>query len=177
MVDEELNKRHLIELGFIKEYLEEIDFKTTILEKSEKNIPFSTLVSVIGKDYKNLERIVNLNFIPTYKELTENILVLQILSVVFCEFKVENKRSVEKILNTINSQLIVGTYSLNEKNQIIFRYIYIVPISGKISKNEFIDTLMLFSYMQELYNDIIESVAIGDKKLYEALEDLKFENK
>ena len=168
---EDLLARHLDRLNEIKKFLEELKFEVSVIEKNDQ-VPLSTLVTVAGKDSKEMPRILNLNLIPTSKEVVESIDLLQVVTFLNYDVVQESKNSVEKLLLAINSRTAVGDFFIDENNKIIFRYVYVSPMSSNFVKEVVIEMLMLFVYMVEIFDPIIGPVARGEKALGAALKEL-----
>ena len=173
-LSEKAHARHLVELGFLKEHLEEIGLESTVLERSQE-LPLNVLLTNIQNDHKGRKRVVNFAFVPMPEGDMDYISLLQFYTVIPCELSPENQGSLEKLIMAINCQTAIGYFGAKENKEVFLRYTYSTSASHLISKDEFKETLFLFVYMMEIYAEIIEDVASGKKSLQEALKAISAE--
>ena len=168
MISQEEHARNLVNLDLIKRHMEELNFATHLVEKSEQ-APLNMLLVNVGKTYNDEDRVLNFNYIPLPKEMVNSIELLQITSVIPTLYKKEYKNILEKFLLAANTKLAVGNFILGDNNTIMFRYIYMAPRNELIRKEELKETAMLCVYMLEIFTETIEKVAKGEMSLPQAL--------
>jgi len=157
MISQEEHARNLVNLDLIKRHMEELNFVTHLVEKSEQ-APLNMLLVNVGKTYNDEDRVLNFNYIPLPKEMVNSIELLQITSVIPTLYTKEYKNILEKFLLVANTKLAVGNFILGDNNTIMFRYIYMTPRNELIRKEELKETTMLCVYMLEIFTETIESV-------------------
>lgn len=171
MVPEIIHARHLVELDYLKRYMEELGLESKLVERSEE-VPLNTLLTALKKDYKGRERSMNFSYIPLLEEEFEYINLLQLYAPLPCDLNLEYKSSLERFLLTVNGQAAIGHFNLKKNNEIFLRYVHITSQDELINQNEIKETVMLFIYMQEIFGESIEDVASGKKDLQTALREL-----
>ena len=171
MISNEEHARNLVNLDLIKRHMEELNFATHLVEKSNET-PLNMLLVNVGKTYNEQDRILNFNYIPLPDDMVNTVDLLQITSVVPEMYKKENKSVLEKLLLEINTKLAVGNFILGDNETIMFRYIYITPKLELIRKEELKETTMLCVYMLEIFTETIEKVARGELTLANALKNI-----
>ena len=171
MIKQDDNARNLVNLDLIKRYMEELNFATHIIEKSE-DTPLSMLLVNVGKTYNDQDRVLNFNYIPLPNEMVNAVELLQITSVIPSSYKKEYKNVLEKFLLSANTKLAVGNFILGDNETVMFRYIYMAPKLDLIRKEELKETVMLCIYMLEIFTEIIEKVSQGEMSLSQALKSI-----
>lgn len=171
MIPEAVHARHLADLDLIKRYMDGAGMETILVEKNEE-LPLNTLLAPIEKDDRGRDRVVSFTYLPASEEDLEHISLLQIYSIVPCDFSPENKKNLESLLHTINGRMAVGHFSLKEDDEVYCRYVYAAPKSRLPEREEITETAMLFIYMLDMFGGLISSVAGGEKDLQAALRDL-----
>ncbi|MBP5426791.1 MAG: hypothetical protein J6Y29_02710 [Clostridiales bacterium] len=171
MISKEEHAKNLVNLDLIKRHMEELNFATHLVEKSE-DTPLNMLLVNVGQTYNNEDRILNFNYIPLPDDMVNTIDLLQITSVIPMTYKKENKSIIEKLLLEINTKLAVGNFILGDNETIMFRYIYVTPKLELIRKEELKETAMLCVYMLEIFTETIDKVSQGEMTLAEAIKSL-----
>ncbi|MTI85716.1 MAG: hypothetical protein FH756_17930 [Firmicutes bacterium] len=171
MISEKVHARHLVFLDFIKRYLEEDGMESMLMERSE-DLPLNILLTSIKRDHKGRERFINFSFVPTSEDDLENLNLLQFYSIVPCDYKPENRDSLEKLLLAINQHMAVGHFGIKQDAEVYIRYIHAFPLSSLPQKEDINELVMLYTYMHDSFGELIESVVSGEKVLQDALAEL-----
>lgn len=167
-----MEAKSLAELGKIKDYLSELDFDMHILEKSP-DIPVSLLLCIIPKDYKNRERSINFVFFPVSEDDLKSISLLQIYSVLPGINTTKNIDKIKDLFIFINQRTSIGSFSLNENNEIAYRYILVLN-KFKLFEKDFIqEVTTLYNFMLDLFSHHIEAVAYGSKTLENVIKEIE----
>lgn len=171
MISNEEHSRNLVNLDLVKRYMEELNFATHLVEKSEET-PLNMLLVNVGETYNKQDRILNFNYIPLPEGMVNSVELLQITSVIPAVYKKENENLLRKLLLEINTKLAVGNFILGDNETVMFRYIYVTPKLDVIRKEELKETTMLCVYMLEIFTETIEKVSSGELALADALKSI-----
>jgi len=170
MTSQTVDARHLAGLKEVLQYVEAIGLPAKLIKKDEET-PFSALFVQLEKDFKARDRIINFTFLPFWEEELDHISLLQMYSILPCDNPV-NLETLEKLLLAINSQLSIGHLGINNNNQIYLRYVYSINKSSPVSQGEISEVILLFNYILDVYGDIIDNAAAGEKDFDTALAEL-----
>ena len=166
-----MDAKSLAELGKIKKNLAELDFQMQIFEKSAE-IPVNMLICAIPKDYKNREQSINLAFLPVMEDDFKAISLLQIYSVLPFAIPKENINNLKDLFIYLNHRTTIGNFTINENNEIAFRYILAINKFKIIEKDVIQEIVILFNYMIDLFNRHIEAIADGSKSLKQVFNEI-----
>jgi len=167
---ESTQARDLVELGFLKQYLkDEADLQSDLIEPSA-DIPVGALLVPLTRDDRQRDRYLTFSFVPSLSQQgIKHIRLLQIYTKVPVQWKEGNLEKVEKLLISINCHLAVGHYSIREDGELYYRYVWCVPGSAVLPKNETLEVIDLFLLMLEMFAGVIDGVASGQTELSAAL--------
>ncbi|WP_284638203.1 YbjN domain-containing protein [Paenibacillus silviterrae] len=167
-MNESIHARHLAELGFLKQYLEEAGLQSDLLEKSEE-VPLNVLLAPMLKDHKGRDRYVNFSFVPFTDDELESIRLLQIYTTVPVNWKEGTRSSVEKLLLAINCQLAIGHFSIKSDDEVYYRYVYAAPGGQTLRREDMLELIDLFMLMLDMFSRTIDDVASGALSLASAM--------
>lgn len=172
MISDETHARNLAGLDLLKHYMDEIGLESKLVERSPE-VPINVLLSKIAKDKKGRDRAINFSYIPTSD--LETINLLQLYMSVPCDFYPDYRHALEQLLMAINGVLALGHYNLKPNNELFYRYVYITPKDESLNQTAITETVLLFVYTQDMFVDLIDAVASGQKDLQTALKELESE--
>ena len=172
MILEETHARNLVELDYLKQYIDELGWESNLVERSSE-IPINVLLARIEKDFKGRDRAINFTYIPTSDEDLESINLLQLYTSVPCDLDVKFRGDVEKLLLAINGTLAIGHFNIKPNNEIFFRYVYVTSKAELINQETITETVLLFVYVQDMFAELIDDVASGQKNFQMALQELE----
>jgi hypothetical protein len=155
-----VHARHLAQLSFLKQILDEEGLPTTLLEKSEE-IPIHLLMAGVQQDQEGRDRFLHFSFLPLDEEEIQSTLLLQIYSTLPFAMEGNYREQIALLLLEINTRLPIGHIGMNENNEIHYRYVYTLSSSKTFQSDEILDVLSLFVYMLEMFGGVIEPVAKG----------------
>jgi len=165
---EELHARHLVELGFLEEVLNELGYTTQLVEKSGQ-VPYHTLLVALEPDEQARPRQLALNFYPVGEDLAPHSLLLQYYLLLPIRPKGAGAQRVRDWLPEVNSQVVLGHFGLGETaGQLHFRYVQALPRDEVITSEAVADVLTLVTYSPLLFLPALEGLADGSLTLAEA---------
>ena len=168
---EEIQHQNLVQLNFIKLYLDEIQFRTHLLEKTV-DIPTHSLIACGEQDYKNRDLIMNLMYIPMHQEDKQDIVLLQIHIQLPISQKIEKRQDIESLILQINPSLALGNFGIRD-GCIFFRYMHAAGIYEKIQKEVITEIVLMCNFIVVSFIRIIEDIATGKITLSEAIQNLE----
>lgn len=171
MYTEETRPKYLTELHTMKQYMDQLDIESEILEEDHA-FPLHTLIINIGSDYKGRKRNVTLNFLPIPDHNFQHIHLLQFYTSLLFTYKQECKHDVEKLLLYINRLTAIGDFSLKGDLEIDFRYIYTASTKATLPQAEISETLILYALMLNIYSKWIEAVGTGKQTYDEVINEI-----
>lgn len=172
MISEATHAKNLAELDVLKRYMDEIGLESKLVERSPE-VPINVLLTTIAKDKKGRERAINFSYLPTSDDDLEVINLLQLYTSIPYDFNLAYRDALEKLLMVINGVLAIGHYNLKPNNELFYRYIYIAPKHELLNQAAFTETVLLFVYTQDMFVDLIDAVASGQKDVQAALKELE----
>ncbi|MGG1513890.1 YbjN domain-containing protein [Paenibacillus oryzisoli] len=158
---EVVHARHLAQLGYLQEILEETGLVTNLLEKSEA-IPLHVLMAGFQEDAKGRERFLHFSFLPLNDEEITSVQLLQIYSTLPFHLGEGLRGEVGEVLLEINTRLPVGHFGINEQGELHYRYVYSIPASSTFESEQVLEILSLFVYMCDMFVEYIDKVASGE---------------
>jgi hypothetical protein len=160
MLPDDVHAGHLVQLGFIKEILEEAELPTNLLERSVA-IPFHVLMAGFQEDRLGRDRFLHFSFLPLNDEDMQSVQLLQIYSTLPFPLKLENKEAVALLLLEVNTQLPIGHFGINEHGEIHYRYVHSLSVASTIDADAILDIVSLFVYMCDMFSEPVEHAASG----------------
>jgi hypothetical protein len=150
----------------IKDYLEKMEVESAVLESSE-HLPVNILVAVTREQVS-----VNIMYVPLPEDHFSEIRLLQLYSLLIATIEPNRRNDLLILLNELNNQSPFGTFAINEKGELGFKYIY--PVSRfEIPKEEpFQETFDLYLNCLMGFRNVVLHVNQGDLSLQDALKDL-----
>ncbi len=160
--------RHLVELGFLENLVNQMGYSTELIEAS-KDVPYHTLLINLDSDQQDRPRQMTLTFYPIDAEQFENTLLLQY----FLElpFSVQPRAidEMNKLLIYLNNKAVVGHFGITQgQNKLHHRYVQTLSSEDVVNEGIAADTIVLFNYTSILFGNILESVASGKMSAAEA---------
>ena len=171
MISEKIQAKHILDLSNLEEILKEGNIQCSLLT-SGKNLPLSMLIVPMEKDNKGRPRAYSCSYIPMDDDDLENISLLQIYS----QFPIKlNKSKIEDLrtlLLACNILQPIGNFGIKDETDIYLRYVLVVKKFDLLDPEEISETLMMFEYGINMYQDLIEDINSGNQSIKEALESL-----
>ncbi|MHA6484825.1 type III secretion system chaperone family protein [Paenibacillus sp. strain BS8-2] len=168
MISELEHAKQLAELGGLQAGFAKEGLQTELIERTPE-IPLHVLLMSLGKDGRDRDRIINMNFSPLPESDIEWIRLLQLYTIVPCDIVAGRRSEVEALLHAANTMLPLGYFGIKDDGEVYARYVYTVPSSRTISADELLEVVSLYHYMLELFADRIEAVASGELSKDDAL--------
>lgn len=172
MLPDIVHARHLAQLGFLKDILEEAGLPANLLEKSEA-IPIHVLMAGFQQDMKGRDRFLHFSFLPLNEEDIQAIQLLQIYSTLPFRLKEGRRDAVAALLLEVNTRLPIGHFGINEQDELHYRYVYNLSASKTFETDEILEIVSLFIYMCDMFADSIEQVASGEADAEQAAQALR----
>jgi hypothetical protein len=171
MISDEVQARHYADLDQIRRYMEEIGLQARLLESSEE-VPLNILSVGLDHSFPDRELILNFNFLPFLEEELDYIKLLQFYSIMPCEIKC-NTDALKEFLLVVNGSLALGSFGLNNNNDVYLRYVLAAPKKKPINQDEIIEVVLIFNYTINIYGGLIMKLAEGELDLPSALDELR----
>ncbi|KRF43936.1 YbjN domain-containing protein [Paenibacillus sp. Soil787] len=172
MLPDKIHARHLAQLGFLKEILDETGLATNLLEKSEA-IPLHVLMAGFQEDKKGRERFLHFSFLPLNDDDIVAIQLLQIYSTLPFHLQEGSRDAVASVLLEINTRLPIGHFGINEQNELHYRYVYSISASRTFESEGVLEILSLFVYMCDMFAEHVELVASGEASAEQVVQSLR----
>lgn len=168
MFSEKELKNHLEELNQIRMYIDRLELETRIIKKSDI-MPIHVLLAGLTVDYKERDRYVNFSFVPLSEDDLQFINLLQFYTTLPVEVKEQYIDDIHTLLHVINTHMAIGHFGIQEDGEVYIRYIYTTHRIHGVNEQQFLETLMLYTSMIDIHEEIIEKVGIGEMKLSDAI--------
>jgi hypothetical protein len=172
MLPDKIHVRHLAQLGFLKDILDETGLATNLLEKSEA-IPLHVLMTGFQEDKKGRERFLHFSFLPLNDDEIGAIQLLQIYSTLPFHLQEGSRDAVASVLLEINTRLPIGHFGINEQNELHYRYVYSISASSTFESEEVLEILSLFVYMCDMFAEHVELVSSGEASAEQVVQSLR----
>lgn len=167
----EAEDRYLERLKLIESYLKD-KYETKLVRKSE-GIPLDVLASAYEDDYKGRNREIDFTHVPLAAELNfQKINMLQIFSALPFDLNLDYALDVSALLVSINDKLPLGNFGIGDDNKIYFRYVMTVNIDKSLDTEEFNEIMSVVTHLIDLFEEMIEVVANGEKDFITVMEEL-----
>ncbi|MBE9078777.1 hypothetical protein IQ241_15980 [Romeria aff. gracilis LEGE 07310] len=172
MSAELMQAKHHLELKRLQELIEsELELESRLFEASSQ-IPSPSLSIVLEPDGSGSSRVANLMFLPIDDEDMESIKLLQL----YCELPIqitsETLPDLEQLLHEVNLTVPLGAYSINTNRQLIFKYVYVLSKFKETDPAEFLETFLLWMYILDNINMLVDALIEGQTDLQAALQAL-----
>jgi hypothetical protein len=165
---EEIQARHLVELGFLEDIFNEKGYTTHLVEKSSE-IPYHTLLVDLEADAAGRPRQMALTYYPVSEEDVDYILLLQYFLELPFDVKPAQTAAVAELLAYINSKVVLGHFGVTEgKAKLHYRYVQSLPKADVISREAVSDVITLVNFTPLLFGDVLEQLSIGKVSLESA---------
>lgn len=168
LLPEVVHARHLAELGFMKQYLDEAGYGSQIVEKSPLVPLHSMVVMLPGEE----GRVLHLSFIPFSEDDLEHLQLLQLYTTAVQVGDTSFRRELEQLLPAVNAKLPIGHFGFKERDEVYYRYVYAVPGAAPLEEEPFVEIVSLFGFVLRMFGGLIEEVAEGRLDLKSALNGL-----
>jgi hypothetical protein len=162
--------KYASELTFLQEYLEEAGFACTLLD-AEQGVELPILIAVYHDEEEEIERALNFVFVPTGDEL-EALQLLQIFSLISDTVDDEHLPAVEKLLSAANRSAGLGSFGLDNDNQLYYKYIFPKPKYERWNRELIKETVFLFLFLLGRFGGVISAAGSGELSLEAALAEL-----
>jgi hypothetical protein len=150
--------------------MEEIGLQARLLESSEE-VPLNILSVQLDHGFPGRELILNFNFLPFLEEELDYIKLLQFYSIMPCEIKCNND-ALKEFLLVVNGNLALGSFGLNNNNDVYLRYVLAAPKTKPINQDEIIEVVLIFNYTLNIYGGLVMKLAEGELDLHSAYDEL-----
>jgi hypothetical protein len=165
-----MHARHLAELGFLQDALEELGLSCSLVERS-REVPLSTLMVNIEGGTAERPRQLALSFYPTEPGQFENTLLLQYFLPLPTTFDPEGADRIRQVLPEINNRLVLGHFSITSgEPQLHYRYVQPLPADEMVNSDVIKDVLVILTFTPILFADLLEATASGRLTVAEAQE-------
>jgi hypothetical protein len=172
MANKKMLDKHLKDLGQLEKILKEADISCKLIKSSE-TIPLNMLRVPMDADDKKRPRSFTCSFIPMDEEDLETSSLLQFYSELPLTTDPDRTGDLREFLMACNIIQPIGHFGMQDETTVYFRYVLVIKQSNKMDEDLIIETLMLFEYAINAYQDEIEDVATGAVGLGEALKGLE----
>ena len=170
---DETQARHLVELGFLEEILNELGYSTQLVEKSA-GLPYHTLLAALEPDGQERPRQLALNYYPVDEDQVEYSLLLQYYIALPFALDEAGLARVREWLPEINNQVVLGHFSISdEQKQLAYRYVQTLPRDEVITTEAVADVLTLVTYSPVLFAEALEGLATGKLSLEQARKEVR----
>ena len=162
MNEEQMHARHLAELGFLQDVLNELDYTSQLIEKSNET-PYHTLVVKLEPvQGRHGASQLALNFYPLADEEFTDTLFLQYFIALPLRPTDATRGNVLELMVDINNRLVVGHVGLSSgESQAHFRYVQPLPSDELVTTEKIANVLLLVTYSPQLFQDALREVADG----------------
>lgn len=150
----------------IKDYLEKISVQSTVVEASE-HLPLNMLLAVSPEQVS-----VNIMYVPLPEDHFTEIRLLQLHSLIIANTDLNKRNDLLVLLNELNNQSPFGTFAINEKGELGFKYIYPVSRFEMPKEEPFQETFSLYLNCLMGFRKVIIHVNNGELSLQDALKDV-----
>ena len=150
----------------IKDYLEKISVQSTVVEASE-HLPLNMLLAVTQEQVS-----VNIMYVPLPEDHFTEIRLLQLHAMITATTAADKKNDLLVLLNELNNQSPFGTFAINEKGELGFKYIYPVSRFEMPKEEPFQETFSLYLNCLMGFRKVIIHVNNGELSLRDALKDV-----
>lgn len=149
----------------MKEYLEKVSIPSTVMEASS-DLPVNMLIAVTAENFS-----VNIIYLPLPEDQFQEIKLIQFYSLQIDAVSEEHKPELLNLLNRINDQNPFGSFFINEKAELGYKYI--IPLSRFDIPKEmaFLETFNLFLSTISKFRDALIRVNNGETSAADALID------
>jgi hypothetical protein len=150
----------------IKDYLANIAVESAVIEASE-HLPLNMLMAVTPEQVS-----VNIMYVPLPEDHFTEIRLLQLHSLIIANTEVDKRTDLLVLLNELNNQSPFGTFAINEKGELGFKYIYPVSRFEMPKEEPFQETFSLYQNCLMGFRKVIMHVNAGELSLQDALKDV-----
>lgn len=161
-----LNLKDQQVLYAIREFLQNISVDSIVVESSE-HIPLNKLMAVSPEQVS-----VSIMYMPLPEDHFTEIRLLQLYSLILADSAADKRADLLSLLNELNNQSPLGTFSINEKNELGFTYIYPVSRFEIPEEEPFQEVFSLYMNCLAGFRNVIMHVNAGDLSLKDALKDV-----
>lgn len=147
----------------LKDYLAKIPVPSTLIESSEE-LPYNLLIAVSSDQVP-----VNIMYVPLPEDHFSEIRLFQFYSLLVQKVPSDHKNDLLILLNELNDRCPIGSFFMNEKAELGFKYIFPVPRFEIPKENQFIEIFTLYLNSLMSFRDIINQFIIGSLSLKDVL--------
>lgn len=167
-MDELVQARHLVELGYLEEIFKALGYRDVqLLEKSD-DIPYHTLFVALEPDAKGRAKQMALTFYPVAE--FEDTLLLQYF--IPLPFKAEPKQlpQLYTLLPELNSKLVLGHFGFSSgEGTLHLRYVQALNASDLLTQERVADVITLVTFSTVLFEGVLEDLVTGKLSVAQAL--------
>lgn len=150
----------------IRDFLEKIEVDATVMEASEQ-LPVNILVAVTRELVS-----INIMYVPLPEDHFTEIRLLQQYSLIIDKVSPEKKADLTVLLNELNNQSPLGSFSINEKGELGFKHIYPVSRFDMLKEAAFLEVFSLYLNCLMGFRNVLLHVNSGELTLGDALKDI-----
>ncbi|MBN9392715.1 MAG: hypothetical protein J0I20_32090 [Chloroflexi bacterium] len=150
---------------------DELDLETQYLQASPQ-IPQDAVVVTLEPDSQGQPRVASILFLPNDDGEIEHFELLQFYLEGPVKIPEASRETYLKFAASANQVIPVGSFSVTEEGELVFKYV--IPVSKKngLDKEEFLEIYLLWMFTLDSVSGLVEEVLAGDKTLEEAQEEL-----
>jgi hypothetical protein len=172
MISEEISAKTYMDLANLEEHLNDMGLKTQLIERSEK-YALNVLLALIEPDSKNRERVINFTFVPVGDDQLDYISLLQFYTNYSFDLNTNYRDDLVKALAVINTKLPFGCISVNENNQVFFRYVHVRQKFEVMDRDAIQELVALYQFAIDIFAPLIEDIATGAKNYEQAIVEIE----
>jgi hypothetical protein len=172
MGQEQIQARHLVELGFLESIFGDMGYQAQLVESSAE-IAYPVLLVELDPDEMSRPRQMALTFYPVGEEDLENTMLLQYFLELPFELSPEGRERAAELLPYVNNKVVLGHFGLGDKeNRVHYRYVQALRQDQVVSREAVVDVIVLLSYTPVLFQPVLEALAQGALSVREAREQI-----
>ncbi len=162
-------QRHLIELSFLENIVNDLGLTTQLLERSD-SVPLHTLLINLDPEAPATNPLqLAVTFYPVADDQLENTLLLQYYLPLPAQFAADGLDRVRAWLPELNNKTALGHFGLtDDAHQLHFRYVQALPVTTGLSREAVADVLLLVTYTPTLFAGPLAGLAAATLTLEEA---------
>jgi hypothetical protein len=150
----------------LSDYLAKISIPSTLIEATAE-IPFNILVAVTSEQVS-----VNIIYVPLPEDHFNDIRLMQLYSLLIQKVSSDKRNDLLTLVNELNHRCPIGSFFINEKTELGFKYIFPVARFDMPKEGSLIEIFTLYLNSLMSFRDIVIKVGDGTLLLKDALKEL-----
>jgi hypothetical protein len=150
----------------LSDYLAKISIPSTLIEATAE-IPFNILVAVTSEQVS-----VNIIYVPLPEDHFNDIRLMQLYSLLIQKVSSDKRNDLLTLVNELNNRCPVGSFFINEKIELGFKYIFPLARFDMPKEGSLIEIFTLYLNSLMSFRDTIIKVSDGTLSLKDALKEL-----